>query len=40
MKRFAKFGYAAPFRFRVILEKQQGGQNEKMTPPPTRAKVK
>ena len=38
MKRYAKFGYAAPFRFRVILEKPQGGA--KMTPPPTRAKVK
>ena len=38
MKRYAKFGYAAPFRFRVILEKTQGGA--KMTPPPTRAKVK
>ena len=39
MKRYAKFGYAAPFRFRVILEKPQGGggQND---PPPTRAKVK
>ena len=37
MKRYAKFGYAAPFRFRVILEKPQGGA--KMTPPPTRAKV-
>ena len=36
MKRYAKFGYAAPFRFRVILEKPQGGA--KMTPP-TRAKV-
>ena len=36
MKRYAKFGYAAPFRFRVILEKPQGGQND---PPPTRAKV-
>ena len=30
MKRCAKFGYAAPFRFRVILEKPQGGA--KMTP--------
>ena len=38
MKRYAKFGYAAPIRFRVILEKPQGGA--KMTPPPTRAKVK
>ena len=37
MKRYAKFGYAAPFRFRVILEKPQGGG--KMIPPPTRAKV-
>ena len=38
MKRYAKFGYAAPFRFRVIFEKPQGeGQND---PPPTRAKVK
>ena len=39
MKRYAKFGYAAPFRFRVILEKPQGGggQND---PPPTRAMVK
>ena len=36
MKRYAKFGYAASFRFRVILEKPQGGgQND----PPTRAKV-
>ena len=36
MKRYAKFSYAAPFRFRVILEKPQGGgQND----PPTRAKV-
>ena len=33
MKRYAKFGYAAPFRFRVILEKPQGGGG-KMTPPP------
>ena len=40
MKRNAKFGYAAPFRFRVILEKPQGGGGGKMTPPPTRAKVK
>ena len=32
MKSYAKFGYAAPFRFRVILEKPQGGA--KMTPPP------
>ena len=32
MKRYAKFGYAAPFRFWVILEKPQGGG--KMTPPP------
>ena len=39
MKRYAKFGCAAPFRFRVILEKPQGGGG-KMTPPPTRAKVK
>ena len=32
MKRYAKFGYAAPFRFRVTLEKPQGGgQND---PPP------
>ena len=38
MKRYAKFGYAVPFRFRVILEKPQGGQND--PPPPTRAKVK
>ena len=37
MKRYAKFGCAAPFRFRVIREKPQGGA--KMTPP-TRAKVK
>ena len=38
MKRYAKFGYAAPFRFRVILEKPQGGgQND---PPPTRAILK
>ena len=35
MKRYAKFGYAAPFRFRVILEKPQGAK----WPPPTRAKV-
>ena len=35
MKRYAKFGYAAPFRFRVILEKPQGG-GAKMTPPPGR----
>ena len=34
MKRYAKFGFAAPFRFRVILEKPQGGG--KMTPPPGR----
>ena len=34
MKRYAKFGYAAPLRFRVILEKPQGGA--KMTPPPGR----
>ena len=35
MKRYAKFGYAAPFRFRVILEKPQGGgQND--PPPPGR----
>ena len=32
MKSYAKFGYAAPFRFWVILEKPQGGA--KMTPPP------
>ena len=33
MKRYAKFGYAAPFRFRVILEKPQGGGGGgKMTP--------
>ena len=25
MKGYAKFGYVAPFRFRVILEKPQGG---------------
>ena len=30
MKRYAKLGYAAPLRFRVILEKPQGGG--KMTP--------
>ena len=36
MKRYAKFGYAAPFRFRIILEKPQGA---KMTPLPTRVKV-
>ena len=36
MKRYAKFGYAAPLRFRVILEKSQGGPKW----PPTRAKVK
>ena len=29
MKRYAKFGYAAPLRFRIILEKPQGGgQND------------
>ena len=33
MKRYAKFGYAAPLRFRVILEKPQGGRN---APPPGR----
>ena len=38
MKRYAKCGYAAPFRFRVILEKPQGGAGK--MPPPTRAKVK
>ena len=39
MKRYAKFGYAAPLRFRVILEKPQGGgQND--PPPPTRAKAR
>ena len=32
-----QFGYAAPLRFRVIVEKPQGGG--KMTPHPTRAKV-
>ena len=32
MKRYAKFGYAAPFRFRALLEKPQGGGG-KMTPP-------
>ena len=32
MQRYAKFGYAAPFRFRVILEKPQGGGGGKMTP--------
>ena len=37
MKRYAKFGYAASFRFWVILEKPRGGGG-KMTPPPTRAK--
>ena len=35
MKRYAKFGYAAPFRFRVIFEKPQGG-GAKMTPSPGR----
>ena len=41
MKRYAKFGYAAPLRFRVFfepppgLEKPQGGGG-KMTPPPGR----
>ena len=35
MKMYAKFGYAAPFRFRVILEKPQGGGGGgKMPPPP------
>ena len=29
MKRYAKFSYAAPFRFRVILEKPQGGGGAK-----------
>ena len=32
MKRYAKFSYAAPFRFRVILEKTQGGGQN--APPP------
>ena len=36
MKRCAKFGYAAPLRFRVIDEKPQVGA--KM--PPTRTKIK
>ena len=31
MKRYAKFDYAAPFCFRVILEKPQGG-GAKMNP--------
>ena len=35
MKRYAKFGYAAPLRFRVILEKPQGG-GAKWLPPPGR----
>ena len=34
MKRYAKFGYAAPFRFRVILEKPQGGGGQNDPPPP------
>ena len=34
MKRYAKFGYAAPFRFRVILEKTQGGGGQNDPPPP------
>ena len=33
MKRYAKFGYAAPFRFWVILEKPQGGGGAKWPPP-------
>ena len=36
MKRYAKFGYAAPLRSRVIVENHKGGGGE-MTP--TRAKV-
>ena len=36
MKRYAKFGYAAPFRFRVILEKPQGGGGQNDPPPPGR----
>ena len=40
MKRYAKFGYAAPLRFRVILEKPQGGGGGGKMTPPTRAKVK
>ena len=34
MKSYAKFGYAAPFRFRVILEKPQGGGGQNDPPPP------
>ena len=40
MKRYAKFGYAAPLRFRVFVEKLQvggGGQND---PPPGRRLIK
>ena len=36
MKRYAKFGYAAPLRFRVILEKPQGGGGQNDPPPPGR----
>ena len=36
LKRYAKFGYAAPFRFRVILEKPQGGGAKCPPPPPWR----
>ena len=34
MKRYAKFGYAAPFRFRVIIEKPQGGGGGGQNDPP------
>ena len=36
---YTKLGYVAPIRFRVIGKKPHGGGG-KMTPPPTRAKVK
>ena len=39
MKRYEKFGHAAPLRFRVILEKPRRGGGGKMTPTHTRAKV-
>ena len=32
MKRYAKSGYAAPLRFRVIVEKPQEGGGGKMAP--------
>ena len=36
MKRYAKFGYAASLRFRVILEKPQGGGGQNDPPPGRR----